>query len=61
MKTTKKPPVDRWKLLIGLGFCVDFDCDECPYKSDCAQQAVDALAYIGYLEELLVEVLGHDA
>lgn len=52
-ETSKQPPVDRGKLLIGLECCVDSACDRCPYKYDCAQQIDDSLAYIYYLEQQL--------
>lgn len=61
METKKNPPVDRGKLLKGLASCAILGCKDCPYKSNCAQQGIDAIAYIGYLEHVLEEALGHDA
>ena len=52
-KTSKQPPVDRGKLLIGLELFINSICDKCPYFSDCAQQITDSLAYIYYLEDQL--------
>lgn len=53
----KKCPVDRGKLLIGLECCRAAECGYCPYRSvlrdNCDAVALDALAYIGYLEEKL--------
>ena len=53
----KNPPVDRGKLLIGLEFCRSVECDWCPYRSalgdNCEAVPLDALAYIGWLEEQL--------
>lgn len=58
-KTSKQPPVDRGKLLIGLECCRDAECGHCPYDSEtfenCNKVAFDALAYIGYLEERIKE------
>ena len=51
-KTSKQPPVDRGKLLIGLECCREAKCPSCPYWiKGCSQNAKDALAYIGGLEE----------
>lgn len=57
-KTSKQPPVDRGKLLIGLECCRTGwaeNCKACPYfKSRCDTALMDdALAYISYLEEQL--------
>lgn len=53
----KKCPVDRGKLLIALECCRDGGlgkCDYCPYMhAECHGIETDALAYIGYLEELV--------
>lgn len=53
----KKPPVDRGKLLIGLECCREQECRRCPYDcrtiEDCDHLIVDAMAYIGFLEERL--------
>lgn len=53
--TEAKPcPVDRGKLMIGLECCRDVPrlCEQCPYyELECDAQPVDALAYIGWLEE----------
>ena len=51
----KRLPVDREKLLKGLASCAISGCKDCPYKPDCAQQGIDAIAYIGYLEHVLEE------
>lgn len=66
METKKNPPVDRGKVLSGLECCRSGrteTCLKCPYfESSCDTELMDdALAYIGYLEERLGEVLGHDA
>ena len=57
MSEKKKCPMDRGKLLIGLECCrKKGKCKECPYRSEdiCFDRiAFDALAYIGWLEELL--------
>lgn len=58
-ETSKQPPVDRGKLLIGLELCRDgtiHRCHSCPYHEPfiCAIRLPhDALAYILYLEEQL--------
>lgn len=59
----KKPcPVEREKLLIGLEFCREKDpekCPDCPYypiRNYCGGVlAGDALAYIGWLEEMEIQ------
>lgn len=51
----KPCPVDRGRLMIGLECCrIDVgECGECPYDHEkCTQSAADALAYIGWLEEV---------
>ena len=55
-KTSKQPPVDRWKLLIVLEHCRHKKCSICPNEKDldCAKRLLDdAQAYIYYLEEQL--------
>ena len=57
-KTSKQPPVDRWKLLIGLECCrSNYHCEGCTYFSNpesChIRMIADAQAYIYYLEEQL--------
>ena len=53
----KKCPVDRGKLLIGLECCRAYECGSCPYHygalEGCNHLNIDALAYIGYMEEQL--------
>lgn len=53
----KKCPVDRWTILIALECCRAAECGYCPYNSElgdnCFAVALDALAYIGWLEEQL--------
>lgn len=62
--TEAKPcPVDRGKLIVGIGCHINDEdrCGECPYipKDDndpCIKNlCMDALAYIGYLEEVANE------
>lgn len=57
MTEEKKFQVDRGRLLIGLECCRAAECGYCPYSSalgdNCDAVALDALAYILYLEELL--------
>ena len=57
MAEAKKCPVDRGKLLIALECCRAIGkCKKCPYywESNCfSAAAIDALAYIGFLEEQL--------
>lgn len=51
----KPCPVDRGKLMIGLECCRNVPrlCEQCPYyELECDAQPVDALAYIGWLEEV---------
>ena len=55
MAEAKKCPVDREKLLKGLASCAILGCKDCPYKADCDQQSIDAIAYITYLEHVLGE------
>lgn len=57
-ETSKQPPVDREKLLIGLECCRNsYHCKGCTYfsspKASCIHMISDALAYICYLEEQL--------
>lgn len=59
----KPCPVDRGKLIVGIGCHINDEdrCGECPYipKDDndpCIKNlCMDALAYIGYLEEVANE------
>lgn len=62
---TDESPVDRGKLLIGLEFCREKDpekCPDCPYypiRNYCGGAlAGDALAYIGWLEEMAFQTGG---
>ena len=58
-ETSKQPPVDREKLLIGLEHCREDvnHCETCPYfdNEDCCSLKLrdDTRAYIYYLEEQL--------
>lgn len=61
VRERKKCPVERGKLLIGLECCRKGACHECPYyakSGGCKEKEMDALAYIGWLEEKL-EGLGN--
>ena len=55
-ETNKQPPVDRWKLLIGLEHCRHKKCSICPNEKDldCVKHLLDdSISYILYLEEKL--------